>query len=296
MKRLSYERKKSIIGRMFISIWIIGVLLFFVAPFIRTILYSVNTINFRNMKMTAAGFEYFSRLFTKDTNFVQKLTTVLMNLLYEVPIIVMFSLFIAVLLNKKFFGRLFFRAVFFLPVIVMSGVVFTLLRQDTQSAEIMQQAGNGSAVLSDLTLVSDLLSSFGFGDSLIRFISNVVDRVMDTVWKSGVQILLFLAGLQSISTGLYEAARIEGATKWEEFWKITFPMITPILLVSVIYTIIDSFTATENVIISYINEVSFQNFEYSYGCAMSLTYCLIILAIIGVVVVIIGPRIAYVEK
>lgn len=296
MKRLSYERKKAMTGRVFISIWIIGVLLFFVVPFIRTILYSVNTVNFRNMNMTAVGFEYFSRLFTKDTNFVQKLTTVMMNLLYEVPIIVMFSLFIAVLLNQKFVGRLFFRAVFFLPVIVMSGVVFTLLRQDTQSAEIMQQAGNGSAVFSDLTLVSDLLSSFGFGDSLISFISNVVDRVMDTVWKSGVQILLFLAGLQSISTGLYEAARIEGATKWEEFWKITFPMVTPILLVSVIYTIIDSFTATENVIISYINEVSFQNFEYSYGCAMSLTYCIIILAIIGLVVGVIGPRITCVEK
>ena len=296
MKRLSYERKKAMTGRVFISIWIIGVLLFFVVPFIRTILYSVNTVNFRNMNMTAVGFEYFSRLFTKDTNFVQKLTTVMMNLLYEVPIIVMFSLFIAVLLNQKFVGRLFFRAVFFLPVIVMSGVVFTLLRQDTQSAEIMQQAGNGSAVFSDLTLVSDLLSSFGFGDSLISFISNVVDRVMDTVWKSGVQILLFLAGLQSISTGLYEAARIEGATKWEEFWKITFPMVTPILLVSVIYTIIDSFTATENVIISYINEVSFQNFEYSYGCAMSLTYCIIILVIIGLVVGVIGPRITYAEK
>ena len=296
MKRLSYERKKSMTGRAFILVWVIGGLVFFVVPFIRTVFYSLNTLNFRTLETSPAGAAYFSRLFTKDTGFLQNLSTVLMNLLYEVPIIVLFSLFIAVLLNQKFAGRLFFRAVFFLPVVVMSGVVFTLLRQDVQSADIMQQTGSGTAAFSNLTLLSDLLSSFGFGESLIDFISQVVDRVIDTAWKSGVQILLCLAGLQSISIGLYEAARMEGATKWEEFWKITFPMVTPVLLVSVIYTIIDSFTANGNVMMAYINNVSFQNFEYSYGCAMSLTYCGVMLVIIGVVAGVIGRSVTYTER
>lgn len=237
MKRLSYERKKSMTGLRLYSC--LGYRRFgvFCGSFYPYGFYSLNTLNFRTLETSPAGAAYFSRLFTKDTGFLQNLSTVLMNLLYEVPIIVLFSLFIAVLVNQKFAGRLFFRAVFFLPVVVMSGVVLPCA-SGCQSADIMQQTGSGTAAFSNLTLLSDLLSSFGFGESLIDFISQVVDRVIDTAWKSGVQILLCLAGLQSISIGLYEAARMEGATKWEEFWKITFPMVTPVLLVSVIYTII----------------------------------------------------------
>lgn len=296
MRKLSYEGRKSMYGRLFILIWGIGVLLFFVTPFVRTIFYSLNNLNFRTLDTTPAGFSFYVRMFTKDTGFIQNLGTVLMNLLYEVPIIVMFSLFIAVVLNREFRGRLFFRAVFFLPVIVMSGVVFTLLSKDTQSSEIMSQAGNSSTMFTNLTSLNDLLSAFGFGDKIIGFISNVVSRVIDTAWKSGVQILLCLAGLQSVSPALYEAARMEGATKWEEFWKITFPMLTPVLLVSTVYTIIDSFTSSSNALITYINTVSFQNFEYSYGCAMSLTYCVIMLVIVGLTAALLGRSVVYTEK
>lgn len=295
MKRLSYERRKSMYGRLFILIWVVGILLFFVSPFIKTIVYSVSDLNFRTLETTPAGITHYARLFIKDTAFLQNLSTVLMNLLYEVPIIVMFSLFIAVVLNRQFVGRLFFRAVFFLPVIVMSGVVFTLLSKDTQSSDLMQESG-AATMFSGATLLNDLLSAFGFGKQIIDFISNVVSRVIDTVWKSGVQILLCLAGLQSVSPALYEAARMEGATKWEEFWKITFPMLTPVLLVSMIYTIIDSFTASSNKIITYINTVSFHDFEYSYGCAMSMTYCGIMLVIIGAATALIGRAVVYTEK
>ena len=288
MRHYSYERRKANVGRMFISVWVLGILLLFITPLVRTIIYSLNTLDFNTMAINPAGFTHYMRLFVKDTSFIQNLSTVLTNLMYQVPIVVMFSLFIAVLLNRKFPGRLFFRAVFFLPVVVMSGVVYSILNGDVQANEIMNNAASANEAFNNLGALQDLLGSFGMGEKIISVLSNIVSRVLDTVWQSGVQILLFLAGLQSVSPALYEAARMEGATKWEEFWKITFPMLLPVLLVSVIYTIIDSFTADGNLVIRYIKETSFQKFEYSYGCAMALTYCVIILAIVGVVTLVIG--------
>ncbi len=295
MKRLSYQSKKAMYGRMFIAIWVIGVLLFFVTPFIQTVFYSFNTLNLDTQSTQPAGWNYYIRLFTKDTDFIQNLSTVLLNLLYEVPIIIMFSAFVAVLLNQKFRGRLFFRAIFFLPVIVMSGVVFSLLSGDTNSGDILSQSDN-SQIFSSMTVLNDLLGQFGFGTQIIDFITEIVERVIDTSWKSGVQILLCLAGLQSVPAPLYEAARIEGATKWEEFWKITFPMLSPVLFINVIYTIIDSFTFSDNVMMEYINTASFNKFDYSYGSAMSVVYCLIITLIIGLISLIIGRAVTYTEK
>lgn len=282
-RRCSYERRKANTGRMFISIWAVGIVLLFVMPLVRTVIYSLNTLDLHTMSTRPAGLNYYLRLFTGDTVFVQDLTAALTDLLYQVPIVVMFSLFIAVLLNREFPGRLFFRAVFFLPVVVMSGVVYSILKGDAHSTEIVNSAAGAVDAFNELGALQDLLGSFGAGEKLIGFMSGVVSRVLDTVWQSGVQILLFLAGLQSVSPALYEAARMEGATKWAEFWKITFPMLSPVLLVSVIYTVIDSFTAESNAVIGYIKEVSFHNFEYSYGCAMSLTYCAVILFSIGLV-------------
>ena len=282
-RRRSYERRKANTGRMFISIWAVGIVLLFVMPLVRTVIYSLNTLDLHTMSTRPAGLSYYLRLFTGDTVFVQDLTAALTDLLYQVPIVVMFSLFIAVLLNREFPGRLFFRAVFFLPVVVMSGVVYSILKVYAHSTEIVNSAAGAVDAFNELGALQDLLGSFGAGEKLIGFMSGVVSRVLDTVWQSGVQILLFLAGLQSVSPALYEAARMEGATKWAGLWKITFPMLSPGLLVSVIYTVIDSFTAESNAVIGYIKEVSFHNFEYSYGCAMSLTYCAVILLSIGLV-------------
>lgn len=292
MKSSGYEKRKSNYGRMFISVWVVGIILLFIVPLVRTVQYSFNTLDFSTLEMKAAGLSYYVRMFLKDTAFIKNLSSSMTDLLYQVPIVVLFSMFIAVLLNREFRGRLFFRAVFFLPVVVMSGVVFTILRGDTQSTEMMSEAGNVSNAFNNLGALQDLLATFGAGTAVIDFMSNVVDRTLDTVWLSGVQILLFLAGLQSVSPALYEAARIEGATKWEEFWKITFPMLIPVLFVCVIYSIIDSFTSQTNAVISYIQETSFSNFDYSYGCAMSVVYSLIILLVIGLMYLIIRPFIA----
>ena len=283
--KLSYQSRKSMYGRLFVSIWVIGVLLFFVTPFFKTLFFSFNTLRLdgtTGMRTEFAGLTHYIRMLSLDAEFLPKLSTVFMNLLYETPIITAFSLFVAILLNREFRGRLFFRSVFFLPVIVMSGVVISLIKGNSGAGNLIDQTKSAD-FFAQITVINDLLSGFNFGTEIITVVTEIVSRVIDTVWKSGVQIILFLAGLQSISGHLYEAAKIEGATKWEEFWKITFPLISPVMIIAIIYTIIDSFTYFDNLIMNYINTVSFVKFEYSYGSAISMVYCLIIIVFIGIV-------------
>lgn len=283
--KLSYQSRKAMYGRLFVSIWVLGVLLFFVTPFFKTLFFSFNTLRLdgtSGMRTEFAGLTHYIRMLNQDAEFLPKLSNVFMNLLYETPIIAAFSLFVAILLNRNFKGRLFFRSVFFLPVIVMSGVVISLIKGNTGAGDLLNQ-GQSTEFFAQITVINDLLSSFNFGSEIIKVLTEIVSRVIDTVWKSGVQIVLFLAGLQSISGHLYEAAKIEGATKWEEFWKITFPLISPVMIIAIIYTIIDSFTYFDNLIMNYINTVSFVKFEYSYGSAISMVYCLIIILFIGII-------------
>jgi len=238
--KLSYQSRKSMYGRLFVSIWVIGVLLFFVTPFFKTLFFSFNTLRLdgtTGMRTEFAGLTHYIRMLSLDAEFLPKLSTVFMNLLYETPIITAFSLFVAILLNREFRGRLFFRSVFFLPVIVMSGVVISLIKGNSGAGNLIDQTKSAD-FFAQITVINDLLSGFNFGTEIITVVTEIVSRVIDTVWKSGVQIILFLAGLQSISGHLYEAAKIEGATKWEEFWKITFPLISPVMIIAIIYTIL----------------------------------------------------------
>lgn len=187
-------------------------------------------------------------MLTTNTDFWESLGAAFGDLLYAVPLTICFSVFVAVLLNKKFFGRTFFRAVFFLPVIVTSGVVMSLLQSDTNASSMINETlGESNEALLQITVINDLLSGFGF--EFANTISKIVSHVINVGWNSGVQILLILAGLQNIPGQLYEVARMEGATKWEEFWKVTFPLCMPVVFIAIIYSIIDSFTAFDNPVI-----------------------------------------------
>ena len=283
--KLSYQSRKAMYGRWFVSIWVLGVLLFFVTPFFKTLFFSFNTLRLdgaEGMRTEFAGLTHYLRMVNQDAEFLPKLSNGFLDLLYETPIITAFSLFVSIVLNRQFGGRLFFRSVFFLPVIVMSGVVISLIKGNSGAGSLLDQT-QPTEFFAQITVINDLLGSFNFGTDVVKVVTEIVSRVIDTVWKSGVQIVLFLAGLQSISGHLYEAAKIEGATKWEEFWKITFPLISPVMIIAIIYTIIDSFTYFDNLIMNYINTVSFVKFEYSYGSAISMVYCLIIIVFIGIV-------------
>ena len=283
MKKLSFTARNAMYGRGFISIWALGILLFFIVPLVQTVIYSFNDITTDNngIVLTAAGLANYLRMFTVDAEALPAMSTALLGLLYDVPLTVMFALLIAVMLNGKFFGRTLFRAIFFMPVIVMSGSVMLLFRSDNIATMLFGGSDAGQTVFQNITVLNDLFTNLGWGEQIVEVLQTVVSKVMDVCWYSGVQIILCMAALQSIPDTLYEAARVEGATKWEEFWKITFPMSTPVLFVCVIYTIIDK--ASQGVFTNYIQNVSFDNGNYGYGSALAMFYCLTIVAVIGLV-------------
>ena len=288
----SFERRRAWAGLLFVSPFILGLILFFIKPLIDTVTYSFCTlqVNYETgFQTTFEGLRYYRQMFLQDPDFLLNMQTVLTDLLARVPTVIVFSVFAALLLNRQFRGRLFFRAVFFLPVVVMSGAVASLVRSDSTAMSMMGGSSGGVAAL-DMTVLNDLLSSTSLGSGFSNFLSTAVSSVVDISWVSGVQILLVLAGLQGISPSLYEAAKIEGASSWSEFWKITLPMCMPIIFLVVVYTILDSFTETDNAIIKMISDQAFSNFQYSYASAVAVVYSLAVLIIIVLVTLLIGRR------
>lgn len=283
MKKLSYTARKAMYGRAFISVWVLGIFLFFLIPFVKTIIYSFNDVSTDNhgLVLTPVGIEMYKRMFTLDAEALPKLSDTLLSLAYNVPLIVMFALLIAVLLNGKFPGRTLFRSIFFMPVIVMSGSVMLLFKSDNIASMLFGGTESGQMVFQNITILNDLFANLGWGEKFIEILETIVSKVMDVCWDSGVQIILCMAALQSIPESLYEASRVEGATKWEEFWKITFPMSTPVLFICVIYTIVTK--SSRGTFTNYIASVSFDNANYGYGSALAMIYCLTIVIVIALV-------------
>ena len=188
---------------------------------------------------------------------------VVYDTLLNTPLCIVFSLVIAILINRKMKGRGFFRTAFFIPVLLGSGYVMK---------QLLGLGVDGMTVTAGITvprLIADLL-----GASMTELLQGFLDRITVVLWKSGVQIVLFLAGLQGIPGSLYEAAHVDGATEWEMFWKITLPMISPVILMNVVYTIVSFFTDGTNPIVDYIYKQSFQNMQFAHGAAMGWVYFL----------------------
>jgi len=227
----------------------------------------------------------------RDAKFVPLLTAELLEMAYRVPLVVIMSLFIAVLLNQSFRGRAFFRSVFFLPVIITSGVVYVLLQgvinantlTGTQNAYIFQSQG-----------LAETLLTAGVPTGIVNGISEIVNRVFSVLMECGVQILLFLSGLQKIPQSTYEASAIEGANAWDNFWRITLPLSLPIMLLNVIYTIIDSFMAygTENAgnqVMAAIYQTGFgSQFQFGLAAAMSWVYMAMIALVLLLAFLVLG--------
>ena len=195
------------------------------------------------------------------------------NMAYQLPVIIVFSLFIAVLLNRDFRGRTIVRSIFFLPVIIASSVALGLMQTDSVADMYLSGAMGGMAVRS--TQLSALLLNMGVSETLVNTVSGMTNDIFSLAWKSGIQILLFLAGLQTIPPQTYEAASIEGATTWQTFWKITVPQLTPITVLIFVYTVIDSFTDYANPYIKLMLE-NIQNVNISYASAMAWIYFILI--------------------
>lgn len=291
--KLSYERKKSLSGYMFLLPWIIGLFGLFLPNFISSIRYSFGNLNLNTGEITSAGLLHYKTAFNSDPKFVPLLVSELKNTAIMVPVIIIFSIFIAVLLNQEFKGRALARSVFFLPVIIGSGVVITLIQGDQMSNEIIN--GTRASGLFESGSIFDLLEESGINSDIIDVMIGIVNEIFELSWHSGLQIILFLAALQTVPDQLYEVAKVEGATAWEVFFKITIPMIMPIAIVNIVYTLVDSFTDYGNSLLIYILDLGRRlNFEYS--AALGNIYFIIIFVVITLVLLVVGKTVTYTEK
>lgn len=220
----------------------------------------------------------FKQALLNDVNFIPALRSSLLDLV-NIPIVIIFSLFIATLLNKNIKGRGFFRAMFLLPVLLGTGAVMEALQGNSSQVSVAMGAAAQSAQSSgisfqDLMLNDQLLSLLG--STLAGYVGAIINKISSVMWISGIQIIIFLGVLQTIPPALYEASVVDGASEFDKLWKITIPLTMPAILLNTVYTLIDSFTNTGNKVIKYITTVSFQNFTLSYGSALSWMYFLII--------------------
>ena len=285
-KKVSLDSKRARAGYVFVLPFLIGIFFIYIPILLDSIWFSMSKPDLSNgIEYEFVGLEYYIDAFQSDAGFVTSLVSGIQQLIFEVPAVIIFSLFIAVVLNQKMLGRALFRAIFFLPVIVSTGIMETINASDIMSGMSEEGINDGSGgganqIISTLD-VEKLFASMKVGGELVTYVVSIVNDVYNIINYSGVQMLIFLAGLQSISPSIYEACRIDGATGWETFWKVTFPMISPMILVNTVYTIIDAFTRSQNTMIKYISAQSIINsFK---GTAMSWIYFIIIILIIAAV-------------
>ena len=305
--RISYEKKKGLYGYGFIAIWIVGVIYMFIIPIFQSAWYSmcytelVSTPEQAAQRgMTSAGiytewnnFGNYEEALFKNQDYLPKLTESLGGMVPQVIIVMIFSLFIALLLNQKFRGRTFARAVFFLPVLVATGPVLAVIKGDISTNGI--SSGEQFSALFQTDLVDELLQFLGIynlNEQLTMTIQTITSDIFNLLWSAGIQILIFLAALQQIPVSAKEAASMEGATGWEFFWKITFPMISPMILANLIYTVIDTFIDSENPVMSIVLAQS-RNLKYGLSAAMAWIYFLIVAVALAIIVVIVSKFVFY---
>ena len=295
-KAASLDKRKARGGWLFVMPFIIGFVLIYLPIIIDSIKYSFCEVKIipqsrgGGIDLTFVGWANYKEVLTgtEYESFLPTLLKGLETIALEIPMILMFSLFMAVLLNQKMVGRAFFRAMLFLPVILATGIMETVSAQDINemSSSASIDDGSGQSATENMTYFTSVQSMFQMldlpvGGGLIKYVSAAVESIFDIVNRSGVQILIFLAGLQSISPAIYESVQIDGATSWETFWKITFPMISPMILVNAVYTVIDSFTTESNPVMQYVMNVYTNSKVYS--SAMSWMYFLIVILVIAAV-------------
>lgn len=265
----TYKRQRVFWGIVFISPWIIGFLLFFLQPLVKSLMYSFQEVkpSATGLETTWVGFDKYVQALTEHPTFVRVLTETTWDTLINLPVLLIFSLLIAVLLNTEFKGRAIARALFFIPVIFNSAAISSALGSGEALRNILESSG--VSVLAQGFDLEMFLVRANMNVVLVSFIAGTISRIYTIISVSGIQILIFLAGIQSVPKHLYEAARIEGATTYELFWKITLPMVSPLILTAAVYTVIDSFLRSP--VNSVINE-TYTTLDYGLNASMSWLY------------------------
>lgn len=282
-KAKGIEELKSRYGLMFILPWIIGLIVFFLIPIFQSIFYSFCkvVVTSDGVITTWVGIENYHELLKVDPNYVTWLEESILSFAYSLPIILVLSLILAMMLNQNFRGRVFFRALYFLPVIIATGKVMSYIFTTTD--EDLASMGVSGGMAAGMISVEDLTGALNMGTEVAEFVSQAINNIFNLIWSCGIQIVLFLAGLQSIPASLYEASKVEGATKWEEFWFITFPMLSRITLLVGIFTMVELFVNERAPLVEQVYG-KMRSGQYDISSAMIWFYFLIACAIMGIAI------------
>ena len=268
-------KREAITGLIFVSPWIVGALLFLAYPLVTSFWYALNNIRITPLgkRYTFLAYGNFTQILMSDADFPIQLMDYLVSTIISVPIIVVFALIIAMMLNQEIKARGFFRLIFFLPVIIVSGPILGMLNSQ----------GAGSITAIDTQAITAAIMNF-LPSALGEPIAEIFQNMVTILWYSGVQILIFLSGLQKIDRSMYEAAKIDGGSGWECFWKITLPSIKPLILLNCVYTVVFISNNDQNSIIELIKNSMFSGTTekgYGYASAMAWLYSVVVILIVG---------------
>ncbi len=294
-KLAGLSKRKAIAGYLFISPFIIGFLVFMIKPLAQSLYMSFTEVELGSGMFNPVwtGLENLKYAFRVDPDFTRLLVEELTRMMIYSLAIIVFSFFVALILNQKFKGRALVRAVFFLPVILSSGVILGLETDNQLMATLAQQIEDVTSGISITDALEEILRAMDIGTRAFEKVFEIIDNIYDVAIASGIQIIIFLSGLQTISSSMYEAADIEGCTKWESLWKITFPMISSMFLVNWIYTVIDFCMRSDNEVIEKIQRVMIDEMRYGRASAMSWVYFLAVLAFVGITSFLISKEVYY---
>lgn len=299
-KKRSLEKRRAFAGYFFIFPLILGVAFVFIPNMIQTFMFTLNDITVKiggGFDLKSVGFAHFDYSWNTDPQFKILLAGSIRQLVTDVPVLMIFSLFMATILNQKFKGRLLARAIFFVPVILATGIIARVesVTNIMNIVEVSRESGGASLGTAEFAAFEQMLSSLNFNSFLINIVVGAANGIYRVVQSCGIQIFIFMAGLQEVPYSLYEAADVEGCSKWELFWKITLPLISPQIVVCSIYTIVDAFSKPNSPLFEHVNQIAFSQNQYGLATAMYMIYFLCIAAILAVVGLVMSRFVFYNE-
>ena len=297
---LTLEGKNARAGLLFILPFLIGFVSFMFFPILESLRMvfsrvNIDVVNY-GFKMEYTGLENLQRVLTIDPEFNRMLAEEILRMVLIVPAVIIFSLFVALILNQEFKGRGFVRAVFFLPVILSSGIMIGLETNNSLLNSMSEIIRDSNQLKTSITgVLENILATEGAASKFMKYIFRIVNQIYSIAMASGIQIIIFLSALQTIPPSMFEAAKIEGATSWECFWKITFPMVSSLILVNVVYSVVDYFIRTDNRVMDKIYLALVRRLEFGFSTAMAWIYFLAVMLIIGISVSLISKKVYYYE-
>lgn len=292
-KKLTLLTRNDLTGWLFVLPFVLGFIFFFLIPMFESIKYTVNkvTVTETGLAFEPIGWENYRFIFKEDTTYLKNIINTVKNFPVKALVIMFVSVFLAILLNDKFTGRVLFRAILFLPVIFAADDVMHIFNNmEYNSSNVLVESESSYFVMSNELsgFVNEVISSFGFLAEYIKKFTSYVNSIFNLLWDMGIQIILFIIGLNAIPSHLYEVAKIEGATKWETFWKITFPLLTPSMLLCLIFTAVDYFGDTKTWLYRKMaNELSMR---YDYGCTLFWVYSVALFFLVMVIYFVLSKK------